>query len=172
MQRAALLGRDDHGDGAHALLAADSTWNFDQLVGAVSLNAYVPLLRAQLLSLRGNAGEALELYEKHLQTGLSQGLGSLQGNLMADLAWCRAKLGHTDAARQDALAAEESLQLGTVDDRALGFGRLAEAFGLLGDKAAATRNENLAATMWQAHTENQRLILEALSLVVVDVGPI
>ena len=45
-------GSSDRGEGEHALMAAESTWSFDKLVGATSLDSYVPLLHAQILAVK------------------------------------------------------------------------------------------------------------------------
>ena len=166
MRKAALTGERDRGEGEHALMAAESTWNFDQLVGATSLDTYVPLLHAQILSLQGQPAQALELYKKHLQRGLTQGLDRVQGSLIADMAWCRVQVGELELAREDAIAAEACLEPeGNFDDRAPGYSRLAQVFASLGDADAAKRNETSAALMWQGHAKIQSSILGALGAV-------
>ena len=43
----------------HALLSAESTRNFNILIGSVSLNSLIPVLRAQILAVIGREAEAL-----------------------------------------------------------------------------------------------------------------
>jgi tetratricopeptide (TPR) repeat protein len=163
MRRAVLTGSSDGGEGEHALLAAESTWAFDKLVGATSLDSYVPLLHAMILATQGRAAMALEIYEKHLSEGVEQGLKRLHGSFLADQAWCRVQVGQLELARVDADAAELALEPeGNFDDRALGYGRLAQVFALLGDADSATRNQELAAKMWRGHTQTQEQLLLAL----------
>jgi hypothetical protein len=167
IRKAALTGEGTHAEGAHALLAAESTWSFDKLIDATSLSSLVPLLHAQILAAEGQPSLALELYEKHLQKGIAQGLTRLQGSLLADQSWCRMQVGQHDAARRDALEAERFLEPeGTSDDRAPGFSRIAQVFKLLGDLAAAERNEKRAAEMWAGHERTQECILVALQEIV------
>jgi tetratricopeptide (TPR) repeat protein len=163
MRRAVLTGTSDRGEGEHALMAAESTWTFDKLVGATSLDSYVPLLHAQILAIQGKASMALEIYEKHLRVGIEQGLKRLQGALLADQAWCRVQVGQIEIARDDAEAAERYLEPeGNFDDRAPGYSRLAQVFALLGDADAATRNQEAASRMWQRHTQTQEQLVVAL----------
>ena len=164
MRRAELTGSSDRGEGEHALMAAESTWAFDQLVGASSLDSYVPLLHAQILTVQGKLQFALELYEKHLGSGVGQGLGRMHGTFLADQAWCRVNLQQPDAARQDAVEAQRHLELdGNCDDRAPGFSRLAKVFALLGEYEASAKNERLAAYMWESQAKICEGLVDALT---------
>jgi hypothetical protein len=166
MRNASLTGSSDRGEGEHALMAAESTWTFDKLVGATSLDSYVPLLHAQILVVQGKPLMALKIYEKFLQSGVEQGLSRLQGAFLADQAWCRAQVGQIEAARSDAQAAEVSLAPeGNCDDRAPGFSRLVQVYSLLGDTSAVDRNQDLATKMWQGHRETQAKLVVALRTV-------
>jgi tetratricopeptide (TPR) repeat protein len=167
MRNASFIGTSDRGEGEHVLMAAESTWSFDQLVGATSLDSYVPLLHAQILSVQGRASLALEIYEKHLLAGVQQGLERLHGTLLADQAWCRAQVGQYEAARRDAESAETHLLPdGNFDDRAPGFSRLVQVFELLGDSDSAKRNQDLAERMWHGHADTQARLIDVLSAVV------
>ena len=167
IRNAAFTGMREHSEGEHALLAAESTWTFDQLAGVKGQGSYVPLLHAQILSLEGRYSEALSLYAEHLQSAMSQGIQRLRGNLLADQAWCRLQLGQRAAALEDASAAEDSLAGdGSFDDRAPGFSRLAQVFSALGDQVAAERNERSATEMWLGHSKTQENLLSSLRSVV------
>ena len=166
IRKAAFTGGHEHGEGQHALLAAESTWTFDQLAGVKSLSSFVPLLHAQILALQGRPAEALELYTQHLRPALAQGMQRLKGNLLADQAWCRLQVGQLEAAGEDALAAETSLEaVGNFDDRAPGYSRLAQVFAALGDQVAADRNDRNAAEMWLGHSKIQQEVLSSLRTV-------
>jgi tetratricopeptide (TPR) repeat protein len=163
MRNAVLTGSTDSGEGQHALIAAESTWTFDQLVGAVSLGSFVPLLHAQILSLQGKPALALELYEEHLASGVAQGLERLNGSLLADQAWCRVQVGQLEEARRDAEAAVRALEPdGNFDDRAPGYSRVAQVFALLGDAEAATENESCAAVLWAEFAKMRARVIDTL----------
>jgi tetratricopeptide (TPR) repeat protein len=163
MRNASFTGSSDRGEGEHALMAAESTWTFDYLVGVKSLDSYVPLLHAQILAIQGKASMALEIYEKHLKVGVEQGLARLYGAMLADQAWCRMQLGQVEGARQDAEAAERLLEAeGNFDDRAPGFSRLAQVYALLGDTVAATRSEVQASILWQGHARTRDQLVLSL----------
>jgi tetratricopeptide (TPR) repeat protein len=164
MRRAELLGSGDRGEGEHALMAAESTWAFDRLVGASSLDSYVPLLHAQILTVQGKYQYALELYEKHLLSGLAQGLERLHGTFLADQAWCRVNLQQLELARQDAAEAQRHLDMsGGSEDRAPGFARLAKVFALFGEAEASAKNERLAALMWEGQAKLCESLVAALA---------
>jgi hypothetical protein len=147
----------------HALMGAESTGNFDLLIGAVSLQSLVPVLRAQVLAATGREAEALDLYESHLSPALKEGMRRLKADLLADIAWCRLKVGQVDRAREDAFLAEASIDpAGQFDDRALAHSRLAQVFDLLERSDAAAMHRSLAAETWAGHALLQARIVEAL----------
>lgn len=148
----------------HALLGAESTANFDVLIGSTSWTALVPILRAQILTSQKQYAEALVLFELEKASPLNGGMSRLTADLMADKAWCRAQLGQHEAALQDAFAGEASINPdGQFDDRALAHGRLAQTFSLLGQSTDAQRNRVVAEQAWAAHVSLQGEILALLS---------
>ncbi len=164
LRQAALSAQGDSLEGEHALMGADSTLNFDQMVGSVSLKSLLPLLRAQILALQGEPAQALTLYEAHLAQ--ANAISRLRGCMLSDQAWCRMQVGQIDAARADALEADDSLADDTqVDDRAATHSRLSQVFAALGDAPAAQRHEVLAAAAWQDFRALQARIVELLSRV-------
>jgi tetratricopeptide (TPR) repeat protein len=159
-----LRGVEDDSVTRRAMLGIESTGNFDALVGTGSLDALVPLMRAQVSSLQGRYAEAVALYEAHFSDGLLQGLDRMRSCLGADLAWCRLQLGQTEQALKDALAAEVSVSYDRdVDDRAAAHSRLALVFGQLGQAEAAARHKTLADIDWHTHERDQ-----ALAVALVD----
>lgn len=158
-----LRGVQDDSVTRRAMLGIESTGNFDALVGTGSLDALVPLLRAQVSSLQGRHAEAVALYEAHFSDGLLQGLDRMRACLGADLAWCRLQLGQTEQALKDALAAEVAASYDRdVDDRAAAHSRLALVFAQLGQAEAAERHKAQAAADWRTHERDQA---QAVSLV-------
>jgi tetratricopeptide (TPR) repeat protein len=172
MRNAALTGSPDDGEGEHALLAAESTWSFDKLTGATSLDSYVPLLHAQILTLREKYEDGLTLYEKYLGASAEQGLKRLEGLFLADQAWCRLKLEQRDRARLDAEGAQRHLEVeGNCDDRAPGFSRLSQVFMELGDHAAAKKCDEIAAELWQEHSAMCTNLIAALEPTSIAIHP-
>ena len=157
-------------EGEHALIGADSTVNFDQMLGTVSLQSLLPLVRAHILSLQGEAAQALALYEAHLVE--AKGMARMLGYMLSDQAWCRLQVGQIDAARVDALAAEaDPCDETQIDDRAAMHSRLAQVFAGLGNGEAAQRHEALARTAWHDFRTLQGRIVELLNGVGAN-GPL
>ncbi|HEX3142157.1 MAG TPA: hypothetical protein VHQ87_19015 [Rhizobacter sp.] len=153
-----LRGMEDDGVTRRAMLGLESTRNFNVLVGTESLDALVPLLRAQVSSVQGRYTDAVALYEAHFSDGLLQGLDRKRAFLGADLAWCRLQLGQTERALKDALAAEVAVAHDSdVDDRAAAHSRLAQVFAQLGQADVAARHEAQAALDWRTHERDQAL---------------
>jgi tetratricopeptide (TPR) repeat protein len=149
---------------AKAWMAADSVQNFDRLVGTISLSALCEVLRAQLLALRGQAQEALSLYEQHLAAAIAQGMQRHHASLLADQAWCRLQVGQTEAALQDAQVAQALIQPQSdhQDDCACAHSRLAQIWQALGHPADAHRHTTLAKTAWAGHISFQSHLAQAL----------
>ena len=147
----------------HALLAAESTANFDSLIGSRSLPALVPVLRAQILTVEKRYGEALALFEEELTSAVQEGMERLQADLLADQAWCRVQLGQRTAALHDANLARAAINVnGQFDDRALAYGRLARTFAVLDRPGDARQLGELAREAWAAHVSLQKRILDTL----------
>jgi tetratricopeptide (TPR) repeat protein len=146
-----------------AMLGAESSQNFDALVGTAALDALAPVMRAQLLSLQGRHADALPLYELHLDHALTQGAAHMANWLRADLAWCRIQLKQTDAAREDAQAAEAANRADCdLDDRAATHSRLAQVYAALGQVDAAKKHSQQAEAAWKAFADEQAEVLRLL----------
>ena len=121
------------------------------------------MLRAQILTARGQYAEALVLYESNVKAAIREGMGRLQADLIADQAWCRVQLGQIQSALADALAAEACIDVnGQFDDRAMAHGRLAQVFSALGDIENATKHQESASKAWCGHSAVQANILQHL----------
>ena len=163
LRRRLFLDQDEDLSTKYALLSAHSTANFDSLIGAVSLGSLIPLLKAQILSVSGKEGEALEIYEQYLLPAMGKEMRRLQADLLADMAWCRLKMGQQERARQDAEFAVLIIDpFGHFDDRALAHGRLAQVFNALGDSEANSFHRQLEFEAWAGHSLLQRRIFETL----------
>ena len=146
------------------LLGADSVKNYDDAIGIAAKAELTPLLRAQVLSLRGEFEAACQLYDQYLPQAMSMGMERLGSNLLADLAWCRVKVGQREQALQQAGQAELELDPGCdVDDRAATHSRLAQVYEALGDAAQAQRHAQHASREWAAFAEEKRRWAAALA---------
>ena len=132
----------------NAFAGISSSRSYDRLIGTASIAIIAPLAEAQILCSKGLANDALALFEAH---GLGQARAEyrLASTMLADQAWCRMKVGQTEAARTDAIAAERSLLPAThVDDRAATHTRLADVYASLGDREVADLHATAAARYW------------------------
>ena len=152
-------------DDQHALISADSALRFDAMVGLTRHVSSISILRAQILSVIGQAEPALRLYDDHLATAKIEGLGSTQeADLLADRAWCQVAVGDLDAAAETAASALACLgERGSFVDRALAHIRLAQVFHALGDMENSTVQNDLAMAAWASHRGVQIRIVELLA---------
>ena len=142
-----------------ALVSAESTKNFDEIFGVRTLPSLVPILRAQVLSLRGQVEEALFLYEAHLTDSYYRGATRFRANLLADQAWCQISMGDHAGALKNAAAAVSSLCIEVqVDDLAAAHTRLSQVFWALGNANDAEYHSFLAAKAWDNFSHVQRQI--------------
>lgn len=155
-----------------AMLGAESSQNFDALVGTAALDALAPIMRAQLLSLQGRPSDALPLYEQHLDHALTQGAAHMANWLRADLAWCRTQLRQNDLALSDAQAAEAANRDdGDLDDRAATHSRLAQVYAGLGRHDTAKSHSQRAEAAWRALADEQVLIVRLLDQALAAARP-
>jgi tetratricopeptide (TPR) repeat protein len=148
----------------YALLGVESTKNFDLLIGSTSLVALVPMLRAQVLTVRGQYTAALALFETEMTPALQSGMTRLHADLLADQAWCYVKLQQHEPALRLAKAAEANIDHnGQFDDRAIAHGRLAQTFSILGLPGEASQNRELAERAWASHMLLQVEIVRSLA---------
>jgi tetratricopeptide (TPR) repeat protein len=163
LRQAKLTGLGDGSDGDLVLTGTESTGRFDQLVGASSLNALKPLLRARTLSLLGRPSEALILYEEHLSIDVDQGFTRMKSDLLSDVAWCRLQLDQRESALASAISAEANLNSETqIDDVAATHTRLGWVYLAIGDDEVAQRHRVLASLAWNSYVELQARIVELL----------
>lgn len=148
---------------AGLLPGVDSVHNFDAAMGMSALEVLTPLLRAQVLVVQGDFAGALDLFQTHLPTAMARGLERMGSSLLADTAWCRARLGERDAALAQARESELELDASThADDRGATHGRLAQIYALCGLTDDAARQASLADKAWTAFVAEQQAIRDAL----------
>lgn len=144
----------------HAMAGALSVNNLDHWSGTTSLNSWAPMLQALALSVQGDAAKALALYQVHLGDSRVQGMGRLNPVFLADMAWCRWRVGDTEGARADAHDAQTGLDASKFeDDSAVAHGRLGQVFHSLGEIELAQTYEAKAKDHWAAHRLVQAQVL-------------
>ena len=163
-------GAGDAADVRQALVGAESTANYDQHVGKVSLRWWLPVLRAQLLLAQGQPADALATFDRHLPAALDAGLAYMSPVLFADLAWCKLQLGRRDEALVDARTADAAFTADCeAEDRAGAHGRLAQVFGALGLAEDAARQAAQAAESLAALRAQQAQLVGLLDRALAQV---
>lgn len=170
-RRIAISGGQPPASAQQLLLGAESTENFDQRIGATSLSSLVPILRAHVLALLDEHVEALMLFDQHLETALGEGLGHIQCAVLAEVAWCRMRVGDKNRAMSEALTAEAQIaSCDQPDERAAAHGRLAQLYELAGDHTEASRHRLQAEAEWSTHSANQDRVVEMLA--AIEASPV
>lgn len=168
----AAFGHHDSEQAARAMLEAESTKNFDLGIGTASLTLFVPLLRAQLLTIEGRYREAVDLFHENLNLAESQGMTRLMSSFYADKAWCNLNLRDLEAAKRDASEAVALASSATdPDDLATSYARLAGVAAGLGQEAEAKEYEKLSRHYLDAHIEAQAKLLDQLLASLANVRP-
>lgn len=161
--RQAVLSGAGHGrQEFNALHEAESAESYDELIGAMSLDTLLPILRANIFSLRAEPAEALEIYREHVLSARRQGMERMAPWLLADMAWCHSKVGEPDKASALALEAEQQLEIiaaQQMDDTAAAWSRLAEVFSLLRDDIRAAACRHRADDAWARFRQMQQNLL-------------
>lgn len=158
-----------------AMMGVESTERFDRMVGATALNVLHPLIRAQLLTIQGQADEAMALFEEHYQAGLEQGMKGRAALLRSDMARCEALRGNGARALELAREAEAGLEAQEdADDRAATRCRLIQVYMACGgevERARAEEHRELAMDRWKDQALQQARWVERLDLALGTSGP-
>lgn len=135
-----------------ALISIESIDHYDSAVGGSARADLTPLLRALLMTLKGEFADAATILVAQLPAASASGLSRVGASLMADLAWCWCQTGDSRArALADTVAAEAQADTDPscdIDDRAALHARLAQVYARLGDAAAAEREAGHAEQAW------------------------
>jgi hypothetical protein len=165
VQLADAFGDSQAEQAAQALMEAESTKNFDIGIGTASLTTYVPLIRAQLLTVQGMYAEALALFDNNLDRAGEQGMARMQLTLYAGKALCNLRLGLVAPARRDILSALDSESVACdTDDRATMHALVSRMLVELGDLRAATAHREQAEAHLATHTAAQHELLDQIRL--------
>jgi tetratricopeptide (TPR) repeat protein len=157
------FGAADVQEAARAMMEAESTGNYDVGIGTASLSWFVPLLRAQLLTVKGLYEEAIQLFASNIDCADSQGVKRLMVSFLADSAWCKFKLGLVDAAMEDVQACmNAATQDCDPDDLAASLARIATIVEDRGQSAKAMELRSRAGESLSAHLNIQAVLLAQL----------
>ncbi|QTN23885.1 hypothetical protein HZ992_02445 [Rhizobacter sp. AJA081-3] len=146
------LGGIETGDRSEvAWVAADSTKNYDTIIGSTGLDILTPLMKAQMLSLNSKYEEALLIYKSAVPKLALKSLGGWQSWIISDMALCNLRVGHIEDAQTGFSRSLETLsEYHHLDDRAATFTRLSEGMAVLGKTELATHYRILADQAWAA----------------------
>jgi len=141
-----------------------SVENYDHLVGVASLGSWVPILRARGLVMLNEPQRAMQIYEQQLDTLDREGLLRRKGPLLADMAWCHARLERPEMAQAIAQQAEQSLISGAhhLDDVAATHSRLELTYALLGNQESELMHQRRAQQVWTEYAAFQARVVELL----------
>jgi len=146
-----------------ALLETESTHNYDQGIGTLSLALLIPLMRAQLLTATGRYVEAMGIYRGTLECESPENLERRKASFYADRAWCYVKLGDLKSASIDATRASELLAVpADADDLACMHARISSVLLELGRGAEAAKHRELSLQHRARHASGQVELLGQL----------
>ncbi|MCW5667647.1 MAG: hypothetical protein KIT35_27750 [Piscinibacter sp.] len=141
-------------DARLVMLEAESTDNFDKLIGVVSLESFTPILKAQTYSLAGRFSDAEAIYAVALAQEPSKAQMRHRGWLVADRAYCLAKSGAIEKAESLARVAVEYISDDIqIDDLAALHSRLSTVYDLTNDASSKNLHAKLAAEYWDRFAE-------------------
>ena len=156
-------------------LAVSSIEHLDYGIGLSSLNALVPLLKAQLKVIARQWTIGRDLYEGALRTAVSQGQQRWLAKFFGELALCDASVGDLETAAKNALQATSLLsQCTDLDDRAIAHARIASVFRMLDrNDLAEGHSRSAQALVAEFRAEQERLrreIAPVLTRLPVDLS--
>lgn len=153
-------------DGKIVELASESTRNYESLIGSTALDVMTPLLGVQVDIIQKRYAEAVRTINSRLQDLTRQGLSRLNASLVADRAFCRAKLGDLVGAMADATKAVDSVSKEDhVDDLAVLHIRVARVYEAIGESVQSAQFDAMARTLWNDFDSLRSQILIAIDLV-------
>jgi hypothetical protein len=162
-RRREIAGALAEAETRHAKIGAESISRYDGIVGISSLGSLVPMLRAQVLILDKQYGEALALLEANADEFIRQGLERLASSVHADIARCRLECGDIEGALQSARRATDRVLPTTyADDRAMTHAQVSRVLRALGKSSEADEQEALASAAWLIHKDQQSALVPAL----------
>lgn len=151
------------GEVHRAEMEAASTSHYDLGIGTLSLKTWVPLVKAQLLTIQRRFDEALVIFNDVLENKHEEDLARRDACHFADRAWCLAATGQLDEALKQASVAEARvLPICDDDDLACAHARLSSVYKLAGAKVRAQEHEVEAKRVLLIHMQKQAWLLQEL----------
>ncbi|MBN8494251.1 MAG: hypothetical protein J0M00_22780 [Burkholderiales bacterium] len=153
-----------------ALMETESTQNYDNGIGALSMALLIPLMKAQLLTSERRYAEALEIFQDVLERNSPENLDRRKACFYVDRAWCKFQLGQLDSALAD-LARGLELQSvpADIDDVAFTHARLCTLLRALGRNDEASAHELQGKEARQSHVQIQQTLLTQLEAMLATV---
>jgi tetratricopeptide (TPR) repeat protein len=172
IRTASLFDPQSQQRAASVMIGADSTQQYDAVIGLQSLDWLVPVMQAHLHVVDGRFEEALAMFDEHLPRSAAGWRERTQPMVAADRAWCLLNLGNAEAARDEAQAAVRGFEAPCdVDDRARAHARLAQVFSALGEREAAARHAEAGQRDYAVQCETQARVLGWLDEALQGLSP-
>lgn len=163
------FGQPDPQAAQRALLGTESSVFLDQSVRAGALSVASWLLRAQILVVHGQYGDALKLYDEHWDIAMKTGFEASEALYQADRAWCLYKLGRGDESRIAARSAASALMWASeIEERAVANAMLARTFEPLGLSDLVPLHRQQGEQEWQKHRQRCDALLNGLQDAKLD----
>lgn len=148
-------------------LAIKSVENLDTGIRLGSLDALVPILRAQFSVAAEKWRDGLSLYGSHLQEALNQGQDRWMAKFQAERALCLAMTGSIgEAAGACDLALTHLDKCSDLDDLAISHSRIASTYVLLGKPNQAVEHDKAALEFLRSFREQQDRVQPELKALV------
>jgi tetratricopeptide (TPR) repeat protein len=157
------FGEDFSTELRRAQIEAESVEAYDFGIGTLSLQSFVPLIRAQLLSVQRRFSDVLLILDSLLDGKGEDLLARREAQFLAERAWCHANLGIKDRALIDLERAQQCLAASSdADDTAAAYSRVASVSELLGNASGSADARVRAIEALQRHRGDQEALLRLL----------
>jgi tetratricopeptide (TPR) repeat protein len=145
------------------LLAAESSENYDILVGSKSLPVFSPILKAQILIVDKEYYKALTIYSNNIKIATDDVMRDSTPDLLADQAWGMINVGLIFEASEKVTQAVQKMHIQSDDKISLfAQARVAQVFEALGNIDDARKHKNLALEGWAKHLVVRTKLLRLL----------
>jgi hypothetical protein len=143
---------------------AASAINLNNALGIQSLSSLIPMMQAELLIMKSQWGEAINILSTHISSSEIEGQKRLLPKFLAQRAWCHANLGDSESSIKFArLSAGSVSDCKDLDDLTVLHARLSSVGRLIKDPAMEENNISIALEYERQFRSQQREILEILS---------
>lgn len=166
-----VFGSPRQDEQLRTLKELESTGNLDRGLGNDALNFKVPLLRAELCVTLHRWGEAVALFDTHVDRLGTQYAKRLTATYLAHRAWSLWQLDARHKALDDAeLAASLIRADADFDDQAIAHGRLAMLYKAAGQEERARSHHRSAQAALAQFREDQAKLVAALQTLAPATG--